>query len=101
MENNEDFKETMISKLKKTDILKSENANFRSVYLYNMEKIKNQHLEGKEDHNKVNDLFSFTGDVKKPLDSMFLTKYLKKMIEESKLGKKNTKSILYNKYNFF
>lgn len=86
LENDSDLKSSVLKKLTETNTIQNDNIKYRNVFLYNIEKIKNAHLENKPDHNKVNDLFSMTGSLKKTIDPKTLTNHLQKMLCESKLG---------------
>lgn len=87
MDLQEDFKEKMTNTLKETNLIHGDKVKFRNVYYYNMEKIKNSHLNGKENQNKVNDMFSLKSMLNDTVDINILTNNLKDMIKNQELGK--------------
>ena len=86
MKNNEELNETMKQKLNETNIIQGDNIKYRNLYLYNMEKLKNSHLNKKENQNKVNDLFSTNSTLIKTIDPNTLTKYFQNMVKNDKLS---------------
>lgn len=88
LDKNEDLHNKMKDTLNSTNIIqKGDKIKFRNLYCYHMEKIKNSHLEQKNNQNKVNEMFSLHSKMVKTYDPKQLTKKLCELVNVKNMGK--------------
>ena len=73
--------------LNSTNIIQQgDKIKFRNLYCYHMEKIKNCHLEQKDNQNKVNEMFALHSKMVKTLNPKELTRKLCELVNMENMG---------------
>ena len=75
--------------LHSTNIIQpGDKIKFRNLYCYHMEKIKNCHLEQKDNQNKVNEMFALHSKMVKTFDPKELTQKLTELVNVDNMGRR-------------